>query len=123
VVQFVVVCQLFSLYSYILCRNLCDVVCCTVVQRVAADCVRRYVVQRAAAWCSVVQRGAAWCSVVQRGAVWCSVVQCGSAWCSVVQCGAACCSVLQSFVVSQLLQSCAYILCRNLRDAVCCRVE
>ena len=47
--------------------------------------------------CSVLQRVAAWvrCSVVQPGcgAVWCSVVQCGAVWCNVVQCGAVCCDV------------------------------
>jgi len=89
----------------------CDVVCCSVLQRVAACC-------------SVLQRVAVCCSVLQRVAVCCSVLQCVAVshkhrWlvmfyhtfyalhsihsfqlhvcCSVVQCVAVCCNNIHSF--------------------------
>jgi len=45
--------------------------------------------------CSVLQCVAACCSVLQRVAVCCSVLQCGVVWCSVLQCVAVRCSMLQ----------------------------
>jgi len=51
--------------------------------------------------CSVVQCIAAcrlYCSLLQCVAVCCSVLQCIAVYCSVLQCVAVCCSVLQSFL-------------------------
>jgi len=52
--------------------QVCGVLCCSVLQRVAACCS---VLQRVAACCSVLQYVAACCSVLKRVAACCSVLQ------------------------------------------------
>ena len=69
--------------------------------------------------CSVLQRVAACCSVLQCVAVHCNVLkcicQCAAVCCSALQCAAVCCSVLQGVTGSSSLLQCVAVCCSVLQ--------
>ena len=69
----------------------CDVVCCSVLQCVAGNCVCVIVLQCVAMCCHALQCGAACCRVLPCVAVCCRVLQCVAVCCSVLRCVAVCC--------------------------------